>query len=94
MPIHDFQCEACGHVHEELVKRDIKSHTCPECGNDSKLVFLKVARLNYLAMGAQKNVSPEFKDRFEKMHKKQTDKENAFEKEHGPGEYFNRAPGS
>jgi len=93
MPIHDFRCNSCNHVHTELVKWDVKSHTCRECGNESKRVFLKLAKPNYLEMGAQASAGPEFADRWEKMHKKQTEKEQAFEKEHGEGEYYNRAPG-
>lgn len=93
MPLHDFRCSACDHVHEELVKHDVKSYDCPKCGNESKRVFLKLAKPNYLAMGAQENVSPEFQERFDKMHRKQAAKEAAFEKEHGEGQYYNRAPG-
>ena len=93
MPIHDFRCKVCSHVFSRLVKWEEKTQTCPECENESKRVFLQLAKLNYLAMGAQKNVSPEFIDRFAKIHTKQAEKEKAFEKEHGEGEYFNRAPG-
>lgn len=93
MPLHDFRCNSCDHVHTELVKWDIKSHTCRECGNESKRVFLKLAQPNWLAMGAQENVSPEFSERFDKMHRDQTKKEKDFEKNHGEGEYFNTAPG-
>jgi len=94
MPIHDFRCRACSHEFSRLVKWDIKTQTCPECENESKRVFLKLAQPNWLAMGAQANVGPEFERKWAKMHTKQTEKEKAFEKEHGEGEYFNRAPGS
>jgi putative FmdB family regulatory protein len=94
VPIHDFRCGACDHVFDRLVKWDETHRDCPKCGNDSKRVFLKLAQPNWLKMGAQENVSPEFVERFDKMHKKQTAKEAAFEKEHGEGEYFNREPGS
>jgi putative FmdB family regulatory protein len=94
MPIHDFRCNSCNHVHEELVKWDVETHTCRKCGNESKRVFLKLAKPNWLAMGAQASVSPEFTDRFDKMHRKQAEKERKFEKEHGEGQYFNRQPGS
>lgn len=93
MPLHDFRCKKCSHVHTELVKWDIKSHTCTECGNESKRVFLKAAKPNYLAMGASDSAGPEFKAKWDKMHLDQTKKEKAFEKEHGPGEYYNKAPG-
>lgn len=93
MPLHDFRCNECSHVHTELVKWDVKVHTCPECDNGSKRVFLKVAKPNYLAMGAQASAGPEFIKRFDKMHRDQTAKEKAFEKNHGEGEYYNTAPG-
>lgn len=82
MPIHDFRCPA-GHVHDALVKHDETSRECPECGNLAERVFLKVPKLNYLAMGAQKHVSPEFQDRFDKMHRDQKAKEEKCLKEHG-----------
>lgn len=94
MPLHDFRCNTCDHIQTELVKWDVTTATCRECGNESKRVFLKLAKPNWLKMGAQANVSPEFVERFDKMHKKQAAKEAAFEKEHGEGEYFNREPGS
>jgi putative FmdB family regulatory protein len=93
MPLHDFKCKKCSHIHEELVKWDIKTHTCPKCDNESKRVFLKVAKPNYLAMGAQKDAGPEFQTKFDKLHRDQAAKEKAFEKEHGEGQYYNTAPG-
>jgi putative FmdB family regulatory protein len=32
MPIYDYQCKACGHRFEQLVKIDAKAPTCPSCG--------------------------------------------------------------
>ena len=46
-------------------------------------VFLKTPSLNYLAMGAQKHVSPEFQDKFDKMHRDRKEKEEKCHKEHG-----------
>jgi hypothetical protein len=46
-----------------------------------------------MAMGAQSDASPEFIERFDKVHRKQKEKEEKFEKEHGEGEYYNVAPG-
>ena len=94
MPIHDYRCNDCSHVFDALVKWDEYTHECPKCGNESKRVFLKAPTPNWLAMGAQDNVSPEFQERFDRMHRDQAEKEKKFEKEHGEGEYYNRAPGS
>jgi len=82
MPIHDFRCPA-GHVHDALVKFDETSRECPECGNLAERVFLTGPRLNYLAMGTQENVSPEFQARFDKLHRDQKAKEEKSLKEHG-----------
>jgi hypothetical protein len=82
MPIHDFRCSE-GHVHEALVSAETVSQHCPECDNLAERVFLKGPRLNYLAMGAQKHVSPEFQDKFDKMHNEQKAKEEKSLEEHG-----------
>lgn len=92
-PIHDFRCKECAHVDTKLVQSGIRTIECSECGNESTLVFLTPPKLDWLGMGSQKNVSPEFQEKFDKMHRKQRAKEEAFEKEHGEGEYYNRTPG-
>lgn len=83
MPIHDHQCLTCNHVFDALVKWDDPAPPCTECGNECKRVYLKAPKLNYLAMGAQKNVSPEFQQKFDKMHKDRAVKEEKTMKEHG-----------
>lgn len=83
MPIHDFRCRECQTVHDAIVHADQTARRCPECGNLADRVFLKVPTLNYLAMGAQKHVSPEFQDRFDKMHKDRKEKEEKCYEEHG-----------
>lgn len=82
MPIHDFKCPA-GHIHDALVKHDVLTQECPECGNPAERVFLRAPQLNYLAMGAQENVSPEFQKRWDQMHRKQKAKEEKSLSEHG-----------
>lgn len=93
MPIHDFRCTSCKEVHTELVKSDVTTGECPKCGNLSRVVFLVPPKLDWAGMAMGENAGPEFIDRFEKMHKKQAEKESAFEREHGEGEYYNTAPG-
>lgn len=83
MPIHDFRCTSCNHVHEALVHWKVEQRECPECGKDARRVFLKLAGLNYLEMGAQKHVSPEFQDRFDKLHRSQKAKEEKSLEDHG-----------
>ena len=48
MPIYEFQCEACGKVHEVLVlsSEDLKeSNTC-ECGGELKRIFSRTSSRN------------------------------------------------
>ncbi len=75
MPIHDFRCTECENVHDELVKMDVKVHSCPECHATSQLVFLTPPKIDWGRMGAQANVSPEFIDRFEKVHREEAIRE-------------------
>lgn len=93
MPIHDYRCVSCAHVHDALVKLSEvnDSRECPKCGNDAQRVILSAPKIDWAAMGAQKDASPEFTERFEKVHKQQAQKEEAFSKEHG--DYYNRTPG-
>lgn len=83
MPLHDFRCTECNHVHEALVNWKVKRRDCPKCGNEAHRVFLKLAQINYLEMGVQKHVSPEIIDRWDKMHRDQKAKEEKSLKEHG-----------
>lgn len=36
MPIYDFKCEACGHVHERMCGHRIETMRCVMCGNTAK----------------------------------------------------------
>jgi hypothetical protein len=83
MPIHDFRCRTCKTVHDALVKADEILHTCQKCNYMADREFLKTPSLNYLAMGTQKHVSPEFQERFDKLHRDQKAKEEKSLKEHG-----------
>lgn len=83
MPIHDFRCSYCHHVHDALVKWNDTERECPACGKVAVRIFLSTPKLNYLAMGAQKNVSPEFQEKFDKMHRDQKAKEEKSLEEHG-----------
>lgn len=75
MPIKEFRCPTCNHEHDELVNLRVSEAPCPKCGASSKQVFLTPPQIDWAAMGAQPNVSPEFIDRFERNHKKQLEKE-------------------
>lgn len=82
MPIHSFRCEQ-GHVHDKLVKHDVKTSECPECQTTARLVFLTPPKIGWLQMATQKHVSPEFLDKFDKLHRDQKAKEEKCVKDHG-----------
>ena len=75
MPIKEFTCNDCEHEHTELVGIEARSAPCPECGGNSRQVFRTPPKIDWGAMGVQSNVSPEFIDRFERVHKDQAEKE-------------------
>ncbi len=82
MPLKDFKCDA-GHIHDALVKPDIQEHECPECGETASMVFLTPSRIDWYNMAMGENAGPEFIARFDKNHRKQKEKEEKYEKEHG-----------
>jgi len=75
MPIKEFTCNDCEHQHEDLVGINVHEAPCPECGGNSRQVHRTAPKIDWGAMGAQENVSPEFIDRFERTHKKQLETE-------------------
>lgn len=83
MPIKEFECNDCGHEHDDLVGINVHEAPCPECGANSRQVHRHAPKINWAAMGAQKNVSPEFKDRFDRVHKKQLETERKAAMENG-----------
>ena len=97
MPLKDFECGA-GHVHDALVKPDIQEHECPECGDTAHMVFLTPPRIDWASMAQGDNAGPEFIERFDRIHRKQKEKEERSWKEHGdygPGysDIMSRQPG-
>jgi len=84
MPLYEFTCNLCEHEHTQLVKMGTQAHDCPECGGNSRKVIRTAPNIDWGAMGAQKNVSPEFIDRFEKVHKEEAARERKLEESNGP----------
>ena len=91
MPIKEFTCTACEHEHDELVGLNVHDALCPKCGANSKQQFRTPLNFDWGAMGAQQNVSPEFQDRFDRVHREQKEKERRNLMEHGD---VGRMPGS
>jgi putative FmdB family regulatory protein len=82
MPIFDFKCGSCGTTTEELVKPSVKTIACVSCGNEATKQ-LSAPRVNWLAMGAQRDASPEAIIKFDRMHRQQKAKEEKSYAEHG-----------
>lgn len=85
MPMYDYQCTKCGNVHEDLVKlsqRD-EPQDCRACDGTATRAMITPPRIDWLGMGYQKNVSPEFIDRYERVIKQQKAKEEKSLRDHG-----------
>lgn len=44
MPIYEFECEECGHVHEKLIftqQEKLKKPQCPKCKGKVKQIMSK-----------------------------------------------------
>jgi putative FmdB family regulatory protein len=41
MPLHDFECIACGSMFEEIVPAGMHRCPCPECGAEGEKVYTK-----------------------------------------------------
>lgn len=91
MPLHDYRCRRCAKVEEHFVQIGTQSVDCPHCLGTAELVFLKVAKPDWLSLAQGESASPEAIDKFEKMHKQQAAKESKSLKEHGD---YGHAPGS
>lgn len=72
--LFDFEC-ADGHQFEELVKSDVRSLDCPQCGKQAQRLVSK-GHLDILGMGIYSNSFPTIADKWAKMQyqKSRTDK--------------------
>ena len=83
MPLYDTVCDS-GHATEQMLalKDRDKPEPCSECGKPTKRVLLRAPRIDWGRM-AIKGVSPEFGDRFDRIHKQQREKEERSLEVHG-----------
>ena len=65
--------------------------TCPVCKSLAQREIRTPPQIDWAKMGAQSNVSPEFAERFDRVHREQAKKEAAIQKEHGD---YGPMPGS
>jgi putative FmdB family regulatory protein len=82
MPIFDFKCGSCGAITEDLVRSSVTTIPCVSCGKASTKQ-LAAPRVNWLAMGSQRDASPEAIIKFDRMHRQQKAKEEKSYAEHG-----------
>lgn len=82
MPYFDFRCPN-GHVHDDLVKQATTESPCPVCEEVATKVILSAPNIAWNEMGSQRNAGPEFKARFDRVHREQKAKEAKCKKEHG-----------
>lgn len=85
MPLHDYRCSNlnCRQVSEHFVDWTQNIVECPQCGSEAARVFLVSAKPNWLALAQGENASPEAIERFDRMHRQQTEKETKCYEEHG-----------
>ena len=83
MPLHDFRCRRCKHVHEHMVDAGTTSMPCTECLGTAERVFLVAPKPDWLGLAQGDSASPEAIDKFDKMHKQQAEKESKAQAEHG-----------
>jgi len=82
MILHDFLCDS-GHVSEHFVSSGDTKVLCPKCQKPARRVYLRAPKLDWLGMAQGENAGPEFIDRFEKVHKRETERQSKTLKEHG-----------
>ena len=82
LPLFDYRC-TLGHTQEHLVSSDTKTMQCPVCLQVAYKIHLKVAKPDWLALAQGASASPEAINRFDKMHRKQADKESKSMSDHG-----------
>lgn len=80
--LHDFQC-SCGHTFEDFIRSTDTTAPCPSCEGSAERVFLKAPNLDWAGMAQGANAGPEFIDRFDKVHRRETARQEKILREHG-----------
>lgn len=96
MILHDFQC-SCGHVFADFIRSSDASAPCPKCESPAERVYLKAVSINWSRMAQGDSAGPEFVDRFERVHKEETARQDKILREHGdygPGYDAPPSPGA
>lgn len=83
MILHDYRCRRCGHTEEHAVKPHETALPCTKCLGTAERVYLKAPSPDWLSLAQGENASPEAIDKFDRMHRQQTAKEEKSKREHG-----------
>lgn len=86
----DFECSACKHVFEELVRSKEREQICPECGQLAKRTISPV-RIDYTGIATSGDGMETSIDRFDHMHRQRRVIEERTYREHGD---YGKSPGS
>jgi hypothetical protein len=80
--LFDFQCPR-GHVSEHFVSSGTEGVDCPECGDPARKVYLQPPRLDWMGIALTESAGPEFIDRWERLHARETRRQERILREHG-----------
>jgi len=75
----DFRCQGCGEVFEEFVKPDVKTTTCPNCGNTTRRL---ISKPTIALSGTDPDFSTQY-DHWERVQKQKVAKDKKFYADHG-----------
>jgi putative FmdB family regulatory protein len=80
--LFDFRCPDCNSVFEDLVKPDIRSAQCPECGATAARM-VSTPRIDRTRIALTNGASPESIAHFDRIHRERAAYENRMKAEHG-----------
>lgn len=79
--LFDFECPQCSRVFDDMVKPDVHSAPCPDCGVAAKRL-ISTPRLDP-RMGLDREGNPTMAAKWEKIRKDRAKREARHYKEHG-----------
>lgn len=80
--LHDFQCDS-GHLTEEFVSSVCTQVPCSVCQKPATRVYLRAPHLDWSGMAQGSSAGPEFVERFERVHREETARQEKILREHG-----------
>lgn len=81
--LSDYECQACGHIFEELADRDApETVKCNTCGKFQCRRLITGTRVDY-RLGVDPGSWPTMGDKWARMHRQKTEQERKQKREHG-----------